>query len=120
MDSFIVGKSITMPYAQTGYPLEFLAFDPRVNAQTEFTVNQPVNGDGARVHGLELAFQADLTFLPGHWRNLGLAANLTLADGKTTLFNEGQAFSVTPPGLSKQAYNITFYYETEQWGLRLS
>lgn len=120
MDSFIVGKSITMPYAQTGYPLAFLAFDPRVNAQTEFTVNQPVNGDGARVHGLELAFQADLTFLPGHWRNLGVAANLTLAEGKTTLFNEGQAFSVTPPGLSKQAYNITFYYETEQWGLRLS
>ncbi|GAB2909643.1 TonB-dependent receptor [Rheinheimera gaetbuli] len=120
MDSFIVGQSVTMPYAQTGYPLEFLAFDPRVNAQTEFTVNQPVNGDGATVQGIELALQADLTFLPGHWRNLGFAANLTLADGETTLFNEGQAFKVTPPGLSEQAYNITLYYETDSWGLRLS
>ncbi|GAA0363385.1 TonB-dependent receptor [Bowmanella denitrificans] len=120
MDSFIVEQSVTMPYAQTGYPLAFLEFDPRVNAQTEFTVNQPINGDGATVHGVELALQADMTFLPGAWQNLGFAANLTLADGETTLFNEGQAFEVTPPGLSELAYNITVYYETDIWGVRLS
>ena len=120
MDSFIVEQSVTMPYAQTGYPLDFLAFDPRVNAQTEFTVNQPINGEGATVKGLELSAQADLRFLPGHWQNLGLASNLTLADGETTLFNEGKPFKVTPPGLSELAYNITVYYETELWGLRLS
>ncbi|GGD69420.1 TonB-dependent receptor [Lacimicrobium alkaliphilum] len=120
MDSFIVEQSVTKPYAQTGYPLEFLEFDPRVNAQTEFTVQQPINGDGATVQGLELALQADLTFLPGLLSNLGVATNVTLADGETTLFNEGQAFEVTPPGLSELAYNITVYYETDSWGLRLS
>lgn len=120
MDSFIVEQSNTMPYSETGYPLSFLDFDPRVDAQTEFTVNQPINGDSAKVQGIEIAFQADLTFLPGALKNMGIATNFTFADGETTLFNEGEAFEVTPPGLSELAYNVTVFYETERWGVRTS
>ena len=120
MDSFIVAQSVTLPYAETGYPLAFLDFDPRVTPASEFTVNQPINGEGAKVHGVEIALQSDFTFLPGIWQNLGMATNVTIADGDTTLYNEGDAFKVNPPGLSELAYNITVYYETDVWGVRAS
>ena len=120
MDSFIVQQSVTLPYRQTGYPLEFLAFDPRVNPDSEFTVSQPVNGDSATVNGVEIALQIDFDFLPQPFNYFGLAANLTRADGETTLFNEGEAVLVTPPGLSKLSHNFTVYYETDVWGARIS
>ncbi|MBU3016761.1 TonB-dependent receptor [Paraglaciecola agarilytica] len=120
MDSFIVQQSQTLPYNQTGYPLEFLAFDPRVTETSEFNVSQPINGDKADVSGIEFAFQADFTFLPAPFDQLGALGNITLADGETTLFNEGEAIKVTPPGLSETSYNFTLYFETEVWGARVS
>ena len=120
MDSFIVERSQTLTYAETGYPLEFLAFDPRVSPDSEFTVTQPINGEPATVYGLELAFQTDLRFLPAPFDNLGVSANLTYADGETTFLNEGEEFEVTPPGLSELSHNLTVYYETEEWGARIS
>jgi len=120
MDSFIVQRSQTLPYNQTGYPVEFLAFDPRVNEQSEFTVSQPINGDSANVSGIEFAFQMDFTFLPKPFNNLGMLGNVTIADGDTTLFNEDERITVTPPGLSELSHNITVYYETDIWGTRIS
>ena len=120
MDSFIVQQSQSMPYNQTGYPLEFLEFDPRVNADSEFNVSQPINGDSADVTGVEVAFQMDLDFLPAPFNNLGVLGNVTIADGETTLYNEGKEIKVTPPGLSELSHNFTLYYETETWGARIS
>ncbi|GLR70565.1 TonB-dependent receptor [Agaribacter marinus] len=120
MDSFIVQQSQTLPYNQTGYPLEFLTFDPRVTETSEFNVSQPINGDKADVSGIEFAFQSDFTFLPAPFNQLGALGNITLADGETTLFNEGQAIKVTPPGLSETSYNFTLYFETDIWGARIS
>ncbi|MBQ4800339.1 TonB-dependent receptor [Pseudoalteromonas sp. MMG006] len=120
MESFIVQQSVTLPYEQTGYPLEFLDFDPRINAQSEFTVSQPINGDSADVTGLEVAFQMDFDFLPEPFNYLGMLGNVTIADGETILFNEGERISVTPPGLSELSHNFTLYYETPLWGMRLS
>lgn len=120
MDSFIVQQSQTLPYNQTGYPLEFLDFDPRVTAQSEFSVSQPINGDSADVSGIEMAFQVDFDFLPEPFNNFGMLGNVTIADGDTTLYNEGEEISVTPPGLSELSHNITFYYETDTWGARVS
>ena len=120
MGSFIVTRSATLPYVQTGYPLEFLDFDIRVDQNTEFTVSQPINGDSAEAMGLELAFQMDFDRLPPPFNYLGVAGNYTYADGETTLFNEGEAFTVAPPGLSEHSYNFTVYYEAERWGLRMA
>ncbi|MET6756839.1 TonB-dependent receptor [Pseudoalteromonas sp. NCIMB_1079] len=120
MESFIVQQSVTLPYEQTGYPLEFLDFDPRVNAQSEFTVSQPINGDSTDVTGLEIAFQMDFDFLPEPFNYLGMLGNVTIADGETILFNEGERISVTPPGLSELSHNFTLYYETPRWGMRVS
>ena len=121
MDSFIVTQSQTLPYIETGYPLEFLEFDIRVDEQSEFTVNLPINGESASVEGLEFAFNLTFDFLDSEFlQYLGLTGNLTLADGDTTLLNEGLPVVVQPPGLSKTSHNLTLYYETDVWGARIS
>ena len=120
MESFIVQRSRTLPYSETGYPLEFLEFDNRVTAESEFTVSQPINGDSASVTGVEISFQADLSFLPAPFDKMGVVGNMTMADGETTLFNEDRAIIVAPPGLSELSHNLTVYYETDRWGARIS
>jgi outer membrane receptor protein involved in Fe transport len=49
-----------------------------------------------------------------------MLGNVTIADGETILFNEGERISVTPPGLSELSHNFTLYYETPHWGMRVS
>ena len=40
-----------------------------------FRLNRPENGESAILYGLELAWQQQLTFLPGAWSGLGIYAN---------------------------------------------
>lgn len=120
MEGFIVQQSQTMAYKDTGYPLAFLDFDPRVTPESEFTVSQPVNSEDAYVQGVELSLQFMFEFLPEPWNNLGFNGNLTYADGETTIYNEGQAHKVAPPGLSEWSNNVTLFYETDTYGVRVS
>jgi TonB-dependent receptor len=52
-------------------------------------VLQPINGNKGKVYGLELAWQQNLTFLPGLLRGLGLNANATFARSETTYPGRG-------------------------------
>lgn len=69
----------------------------------------PVNdSDGFDVKGYELIYQQSLSFLPGFWSNLGLVTNFThVSAGDMT-------------GLSENSYNMTVYYEQDNYGLRVS
>jgi len=52
-----------------------------------FELREPAAGDGARIYGLELTGQQQLSFLPGPWSGLGLLANYTWT-GSTTEFGD--------------------------------
>ncbi len=101
-------------------------------------INRPVNGDGAKLRGFELAFQTFFDFLPAPFDGLGLQANYTYIDNKgitnTNINNnapggagtdlDGQApdyIGVNAlEGLSKDSYNIIGMYEKDKLALRLA
>ena len=95
-----------VPYSQTGLPLSLV---PGATANTivdEFSM--PVNIPGkTKLTGVELAGQAQFTFLPAPFDNMGVVANYTYVDADKDL-----------TGISKTSYNATLYYETDRWGVR--
>ena len=118
MDSFISPSTVTIPYGQTGLPLSLLIQGQ--DASTPYDVSQPINGPGADIKGVEVAFQHDFTFLPGPLKHLGMVVNGTWFDGHQqgkvgTTFVRLPLFS-----LSKWAANATLYYEDKDWGVRVS
>ncbi len=92
-------------YADPKYDASYNA-DP---AKVPYTFTIPVNDDsGNTVKGIELAYNQGFTFLPGLWKNLGVATNYTHVSAKDST------------GLSPNSYNATVYYETPKYGLRFS
>ena len=64
-----------------------------------------------------------ISFLPEPFQNFGLIANYTWADGNSTYRNvqgSGEDQVKAFQGLSKSSYNLTLYYETDEWGARVS
>ena len=95
-----------VPFSQTGVPFGTI---PGATADTivkEFSM--PINVPGTKtVTGVELAAQAQLSFLPAPFDKLGVAANFTYVDPDKAI-----------TGISKTSYNATVYYETARWGIR--
>ncbi|WP_232318629.1 TonB-dependent receptor [Sphingomonas sp. TDK1] len=118
MDSYIASSTKTIPYGQTGLPLSLLIQGQ--DATTPYDVSQPVNGPGADIKGVEVAFQHDFTFLPGPLSHLGVTANGTWFEGNQP-GKVGDSFVTIPLySLSKWAANATLYYEDKRWGARIS
>jgi len=118
LKSFITSQTSIMPYSQTGFPLSFLL--PGQDGSIMYNVSHPVNGPGADIQGVEIAFQRDFTFLPAPFDHLGVVANGTYADGSTPVIISGQSITLPLSQLSKYSANATIYYETDKWGMRLS
>ncbi|MBE8715613.1 TonB-dependent receptor [Cellvibrio sp. KB43] len=101
-------------------------------------ISGPVNGDGAKLQGFELAFQTFFDFLPAPWDGFGVQANYTYIDNKgitnTNINNnapggagtdtDGQAPDYIQvnalEGLSKDSYNIIGMYEKGDVALRVA
>ncbi|MDR6984330.1 TonB-dependent receptor [Rheinheimera pacifica] len=121
IDNFIVTETQQIVYRELGLPAALLPVGKTVD--DIFNVSSPQNSDSSSIKGFELALQRDLDFLPAPFNNLGVIANYTWADGKTlyrNVENSGEDQVKAFPGLSKQSYNLTLYYETEQWGARVA
>jgi TonB-dependent receptor len=70
--------------------------------------SMPVNVSGTKsLTGVELAAQAQFSFLPAPFDGLGMQANFTYVDADKEL-----------TGISKTSYNATLYYENKLWSLR--
>lgn len=121
IDNFIVTEVTTVKYSDTGLPANLLPNGATMDSL--FDVTSPQNSDSSTIKGAELAFQRDLDFLPAPFNQMGVIANYTWVDG-TTLYRNvqgtGQNQVKSFPGLSKQSYNMTLYYEAEQYGARIS
>ena len=98
-------------------------------------VTRPVNADGAKVTGVELAYQTFFDKLPEPWNGFGVQANVTLVDnkgvGNTGLSNvsttggtnqDGNiSFTDLPlEGFSDEAFNLVLMFEKEKYSARLA
>jgi TonB-dependent receptor len=104
-------------------------------------VNEPINGKGAKLQGVEMAYQRYFDFLPAPFDGLGIQANYTYVKNKgivntniTPVSNDGgggtagggiQAIADSIKvdsleGLSEHAFNVILMYEKGPWAGRLA
>jgi iron complex outermembrane receptor protein len=80
-----------------------------------FDVTQPINGRGATTNGVELAGRTAFTMLPGWLGGFGADVNYTRMDFKyapgTERLNILDGTVLPYAGLSKNSYNIGFWYD---------
>ena len=82
---------------------------------------QPINGVSAKVNGAELSAQSRFTLLPAGWlRNFGAIVNYTYAKSSAHFSVIGDVRSAGLPGLSKNSYNASVYYDDGRFESRLS
>lgn len=118
MKSFVTTETSTVPYSETGYPLDLL--EEGQDGSVVFNFTRPVNGPGAGIQGVELSARRDFDFLPAPLDGFGALANVTYADGETDVFFNGVAHRLSLVDLSKWSYNATLYYDSERVGGRVS
>jgi TonB-dependent receptor len=91
---------------------------------TLFDVTGPANGKGATTKGVELAGRAALDFLPGWLSGFGVDANYTRMNFKYSKATERLNIldgTVLPyPGMSKNAYNVSLWYDQGPINARLA
>jgi TonB-dependent receptor len=84
---------------------------------------QSRNGENVNVFGFEIAFQRQLDFLPGFWKNFGIYTNYTFtksfADG---VYNEDGDVrtNVTLPGTAPHMFNASLSWEDKRFSARVS
>ncbi|HEU4591014.1 MAG TPA: TonB-dependent receptor [Steroidobacteraceae bacterium] len=98
-------------------------------------VTRPVNADGAKVTGAEVAYQTFFDRLPEPWNGLGIQANYTYVDnqgvnnsgltivsgGGTVTQDANISFTDLPlEGFSKSAYNVVLMFEKQKFSARLA
>lgn len=102
IDSFI--QTNTVPRAVA---------DGTVQGSTIGSFSQPTNGDDGSIKGLELSAQYD--FDAGY----GFTANYTYSDSESPYSNDYDK-NLPIPGVAKNAFNVTGYYEKDGFAARLS
>ncbi|MFT4090671.1 MAG: TonB-dependent receptor [Asticcacaulis sp.] len=103
----------------------------------DVAVTLPVNSEGAKISGFEIAYQQYFDFLPAPWDGFGVQANYTriknsgvenqaltvdTADG-STVAGSARSGSINPgrlEGLSDHQYNLVLMYEKAKFGARLA
>jgi TonB-dependent receptor len=90
-----------------------------VNGPITFTY--PVNGTSASITGAEFVIQSRFTFLPYEWmHNLGGIFNYSYTKSSANFAQQGDARSSGLPGLSKNSYNASVYYDDGTFEARAS
>jgi iron complex outermembrane receptor protein len=103
IESFIVTESSQVQY----------------DGQT-YVLTRPVNGNNARVQGVEVNFQQPFTFLPGPLRHLGVVTNYTFTDSSFRDSISGTTITYGLPENSKHSFNLIGYYEDADFSARLA
>lgn len=121
IDTYIQQYRQSMPYAETGLPLDWLptGFDP----QNEVDLRMWINTPGGPLKGFELNYQQPFTFLPGFWKDFGVILNYTHVESEITYGNpdvlgSDATFVNDLVNLSPDAYNATLYYDNGRFSAR--
>ncbi|SFN70806.1 TonB-dependent receptor [Sphingomonas sp. OK281] len=89
--------------------------------QVTFIVDQPVNGDGATVKGVEVNYRTLFDWLPGFLSGLGTQLSYTYTSSNASYTNTAkETASYSLQGLSKNSYSATLFYEKGPVQLRTS
>ena len=85
-------------------------------------VSQLENTDAEGMWGAEFIYQQPFTFLPSPFNNLGMQANYTYIDYTRDIEDPfyGNMLTLVEEETSKNTYNLTVYYEVEDWSARFS
>ncbi|MEZ5936692.1 MAG: TonB-dependent receptor [Hyphomonadaceae bacterium] len=80
----------------------------------------PINGDTAKVKGVEFNYQQPLDFLPGWLDGTLVGLNYTYTDAKGDVPDGGGFRSIALPAAAKNTYNAMLGYEKGGLSLRLT
>lgn len=142
IDSFVQNFTALLPFNTLGLPDYLLtgggacSLGPGAGApcpaqpDTLFSVTRTLNTRGGPIDGLEINYQQGLNFLPGRLRNIGVLFNythitssveyVTALDDPRTAADEGRTVRGDFPGMSRNALNLTVYYERRGFSGRVS
>jgi TonB-dependent receptor len=87
------------------------------------TLSQSQNGDRAKLLGFEIAYQQNLTFLPGFLNGLGIYANYTYTTSEATIQSrDGSTGTETLrlPGQAKSVGNFALGYDLGRFNIRVA
>ncbi len=87
-------------------------------SQRPFSVSLPINGQGAKITGVEISYQQPLTFLPVD--GFGVIANYTYADSNVAFTYNGEQFDAPFLGSSRHSFNLVGYYENGKFDARIA
>jgi TonB-dependent receptor len=133
--SFVQTIVQNVPYTETGLPLQqaidacnssAFGYGPNCNENLPWNVNAPGNSPGGDLKGYELSYQQPFSFFDGFASNFGLMANYTYVDSKIDYLGVvGGVTTIVRPdeslvNLSENMANLTFYFENEKLGARIS
>lgn len=107
-------------YDQTA-PFDFSSyqFPGAITSVGPFT--SPLNGEGGKLQGFELAVSTPMSMLTPALEGFGVAANASFTDSSITIKDQRFGDQAVPlPGLSKQVFNVTAYYEKDGFSTRIS
>ncbi|WP_207421365.1 TonB-dependent receptor [Desertivirga brevis] len=86
----------------------------------KWQITQSLNGAGAKVHGFELAWQQQFTFLPGPLNGLGIYANYTHIQSRFKVPGIESVRTVRLPDMRPKVGNFAISYEKYGFSGRLS
>jgi TonB-dependent receptor len=133
--SFVQTVVTQIPFTETGLPLQQAidqcaaspsGYGPSCNENLPWNVNAPGNSPGGDLDGYELSYQQPFSFFQGFASNFGLIANYTFVDGNIDYLGVvGGVTTILRPdepllNLSENTANLTFYFENEKLGARIS
>jgi len=115
IESFPTSETTTLSWSETGLPDSLLGAQAEFIRNADFEVKRTVNGGGGQLDGFEVQYQQNLTFLPEGWmQNLGVIANFTSVSSKV----DSSGLPLT--GQSDETYNLTAFYEDDNFSTRLA
>ena len=91
---------------------------PESHGGQVYQVSRPTNSDPAELHGLELAHQRFLDFLPGPWRGLGWQANYSFVDSRA--YDRRVGGTLPLQNLSRHSGNLVLLFEQGPVAARLA
>ena len=113
LQTYIYKSDVAFDFAS--FPLPNIANPP---ATTIGVLNQPFNGEGGILKGVELSISIPLDVI---WHGLnGFGIQASYSDTKSSITPNGPGSTQPLPGLSKYVSNVTAYYERNGFSIRAS
>ena len=130
IESFPVGGSEQITYAQSGLPTSLLtpgtpayvAVVDGADPSRQFEFRTTTNGEGAIIKGLELGLNLPFSAFgaSGALADFGVLGNVTFVDSNQDVNFGGTIIEATFPGVSKYSANGTVYYDNGRFSVRVS